>query len=117
MGKLTINEAMKSAAKYTFRTQWSAEDKAHLSRCMEFPSLTAHGSTPETALREIQTVVAESIRWMSETGEVIPEPFGSKKYSGKYPLRITPELHRELSIRAAEQNVSLNQYIQTKLAS
>jgi len=105
------------AAKYTFRTQWSEEDQAHISHCLEFPSLSAHGDTPEEALKEIQIVVSESIKWMKSEKEAIPEPLGSKAFSGKYPLRITPELHRELTIRAAEQKVSLNQYIQIKLAS
>ena len=115
--KITKKEAYNLAAKYTFRTQWSADDEVHISRCLEFPSLATHGKTPEDALKKIQFVVAESIRWMSEKEEEIPEPLGVKKFSGKYPLRLTPELHRELAMRAAEQKVSLNQYIQTKLAS
>jgi predicted HicB family RNase H-like nuclease len=114
---MTKKESLNFAAKYTFRTLWSAEDEVHISRCLEFPSLAAHGNTPEEALKEIQIVVAESVRWMSEKHEEIPEPLGIKRFSGKYPLRLTPELHRELAIRAAEQKVSLNQYIQTKLAS
>lgn len=32
----------------------------------------------------------------------------SKPYSGKFNLRITPDLHRELSIEAAQEGVSLN---------
>ena len=114
---MTKKDAERLSIKYTFRTQWSDEDDVHICRCLEFPSLSAHGPTPEDALKEIQFVVAEAIRWMAEEGEEIPEPLGIRKFSGKYPLRITPELHRELAMRAAEQKVSLNQYIQTKLAS
>lgn len=32
----------------------------------------------------------------------------SKPYSGKFNLRITPDLHRELSVEAAQEGVSLN---------
>src|SRR5689334_18361286 len=32
----------------------------------------------------------------------------SKLYSGKFNLRINPDLHRELSIEAAQEGVSLN---------
>lgn len=57
--------------KYTFRAEWSEEDKAHVARCLEFPSVMAHGKTPESALREIRKAVSQSIQWMEEGGEEI----------------------------------------------
>lgn len=39
-----------------------------------------------------------------ETEKIHP----SKPYSGKFNLRINPDLHRELSIEAAQEGVSLN---------
>ena len=107
----------KEVEKYTFKTQWLEEDQCHIAQCIEFPSLMAHGKSPEAALKEIQWVVHETLVWMKKEGEKIPEPLSLKKFSGRYPLRISPELHRELALRAAEQGVSLNQYIQIKLAS
>ena len=35
--------------KYTYRVEWSEEDKTHIARCLEFPSLMAHGDTTEDA--------------------------------------------------------------------
>jgi len=43
--------------KYTYRVEWSEEDKTHIARCLEFPSLMAHGDTIEGALKEIKEVV------------------------------------------------------------
>ena len=54
---------------------------------------------------------------MEANGESIPEPISEKNYSGKFQVRITPELHRRLAIEAAEENVSLNRYVSYKLAS
>jgi predicted HicB family RNase H-like nuclease len=54
---------------------------------------------------------------MEANGESIPEPIAEKNYSGKFQVRITPELHRRLAIEAAEENVSLNRYVSYKLAS
>ena len=62
--------------KYTYRVEWSEEDKLHLGRCLEFPSLIAHGSTAKGALLEIQIVVKEAITWMQEENKEIPQPFG-----------------------------------------
>jgi predicted RNase H-like HicB family nuclease len=45
--------------KYTYRVEWSEEDKLHIGRCLEFPSLAAHGSTIEGAVKEIEKVVEE----------------------------------------------------------
>ena len=48
--------------KYTYRVEWSKEDNFHIARCLEFPSLSTDGSTPERAISEMKKVVAESIR-------------------------------------------------------
>jgi len=45
--------------KYTYRLEWSEEDKLHLARCLKFPSLIAHGSTVKGALVEIEKVVKD----------------------------------------------------------
>lgn len=103
--------------KYTYRIEWSEEDHCHIARCLEFPSLSTHGDTVEEALREIEYVVVESIKWMKKEGEIIPEPLGLKKFKGHLTLRIPPEKHRELVIRCAEEGVSLNRFILSRLSS
>lgn len=103
--------------KYTYRIEWSEEDHCHVARCLEFPSLSAHGDTPEEALREIEYVVAESVKWMKEEGEAVPEPLGLKKFRGHLTLRIPPEKHRDLAIRCAEEGVSLNRFILSRLTT
>jgi predicted RNase H-like HicB family nuclease len=102
--------------KYTYRVEWSEEDKAHIARCLEFPSLMAHGSTARMALLEIEKVVTESVKWMEEEKEAIPQPFGLKKYKGNLTLRIPSEIHKKLVIKSAEEGVSLNQYILSKIS-
>ncbi len=101
--------------KYTYRVEWSEEDRSHIARCLEFPSLAAHGKTIESALKEIEKVVGEAVAWMKQENEEIPEPFGLKKYKGNLTLRVPAEVHRKLSIRSAEEGVSINQYILSKI--
>jgi predicted HicB family RNase H-like nuclease len=102
--------------KYTYRVEWSEEDSAHIARCLEFPSLLAHGNTPKRALAEIEKVVEESVRWLEEENEPIPEPFGLKKFKGNLTLRVPGEIHRKLAIKSAEEGVSVNQYILSKIS-
>ena len=47
---------------YTYRIEWSPEDECNVARCLEFPSLSAHGDTPEKALHEIKVAVKASIQ-------------------------------------------------------
>jgi predicted HicB family RNase H-like nuclease len=109
-------ESYKISEKYTYRVEWSEEDQLHIARCLEFPSLAAHGDKIESALKEIEKVVEEAIVWMQEENEAIPEPFGLKRYKGNLTLRIPAEVHRNLSIKSAEEGVSVNQYILSKIS-
>ena len=101
--------------KYTYRIEWSEEDKTHVARCLEFPSLAAHGETVEGALKEIEIAVSVTIKWMQEEDEQIPEPLGMKKFKGHITLRVPPEVHRNLAIRSAEEGVSINQFVLARL--
>ncbi|MCL2557398.1 MAG: type II toxin-antitoxin system HicB family antitoxin [Treponema sp.] len=103
--------------KYTYRVEWSEEDSAHVSRCLEFPSLAAHGNTVGDALANIMLAVEESVKWLAEEGAPVPVPFGMKSYKGNISLRIPAETHRKLAMQSAEAGVSVNQFILSKLSA
>ncbi|MDR2163741.1 MAG: type II toxin-antitoxin system HicB family antitoxin [Clostridiales Family XIII bacterium] len=106
----------KATEKYTFRVEWSEEDKAHIAHCLEFPSIMTHGNTPGKALKAAEHAVTAAIEWMREDGEAVPEPFGTKNYKGNLTLRIPSDIHRKVAIRAAEEGVSINQYILSRIS-
>ncbi len=61
-------------------------------------------------------VIAEEIRtlWIEteyEAGAEVPSPSYSEEYSGKFNLRLPRSLHRALAESAAQEGVSLNQYV------
>ena len=45
-----------------------------------------------------------------------PPPITERHFSGKFVVRTSPALHSRLTVEAAEQNVSLNQWVVQKLA-
>ena len=47
----------------------------------------------------------------------VPEPVYSRRFSGKFMVRVPPEVHRKLALEAAEQGISLNRVVSSKLAS
>jgi len=101
--------------KYTFRIEWSEEDEVYIGRCLEFPGLAAHSHSPEDVLKEIKVVVQETLIWLAEDKKEAPVPLGKKKFKGNLSLRVPPALHRELAIKSAEEGVSVNQYILSRL--
>jgi len=102
--------------RYTYRVTWSEEDKEYVGLCAEFSSLSWLARTPEAALKGIRKVVADVAKDMREYGEPLPEPLASRQYSGKFMVRVPPEVHRRLAIQAAESGVSLNRLASSKLA-
>jgi len=102
--------------KYAYRVIWSADDQEYVGLCAEFPSLSWLAATPEAALKGIRKVVAESVEILREDEDEIPQPITCKKYSGKFIVRVSPEVHRDLALQAAESGVSLNKLAGAKLA-
>lgn len=102
--------------RYTYRITWSEEDQEYAGLCVEFPSLSWLDENPEAALTGIRSVVANVVRDMKSNGETPPEPLSSKRFSGKFMVRVPPELHRKLAIEAQEEGVSLNRLASNKLS-
>jgi predicted HicB family RNase H-like nuclease len=84
--------------------------------CAEFPSLSWLAATPEEALQGIREVVADVIGDMQASGGDIPEPIATRKFSGKFMVRIPPEQHRRLVLEAMEAGISLNRLASSKLS-
>jgi predicted HicB family RNase H-like nuclease len=105
------------AERYIYRVSWSKEDEAYVGTCLEFPSLSWLADTMEEALTGIVAVVRSVVDDMIQSGETPPQPLIEKHFSGKFIVRVPPEVHRNLAIQAAESGVSLNRLITAKLAS
>lgn len=71
--------------------------------------------TPDAALKGIRTMVSESVDDMASSGEAVPEPLATRSYSGRFLVRVPPELHRFLVMEAAEAGVRLNRLVSTRL--
>ncbi len=102
--------------RYTYRITWSEEDNEYVGLCTEFPSLSWLDPLPEEALRGIRQTVSETVTDLKANGEPVPEPIAAKKYSGKFMVRIPPELHRRLAMEAAETGISLNRLASERLS-
>lgn len=102
--------------RYTYRVTWSEDDQEHVGLCAEFPSLSWLAPTPEVALNGIRQLVSDIVADMQASGEPAPEPIATRRYTGKFVVRVPPEVHRRLVLEATEAGVSLNRIVSAKLS-
>src|SRR3989339_1535631 len=102
--------------KYSYRVTWSEDDAEFVGLCAEFPSLSWLSKSQNAAFKGIRKLVAEALKDMEQQKEPIPEAIAAKNFSGKFMVRVPPELHRELALEAKEAGVSLNRHVSMKLA-
>ena len=101
---------------YTYRVTWSLEDGEIVASCAEFPSLSWLADSQAAALQGLVDLIADTVADLTAEGEAVPEPLAQRSYSGKFNLRVGESLHRRLAIQAAEEHLSLNQYVVRRLS-
>ncbi len=106
----------KAVDRYTYRVTWSEEDEEYVGLCAELQSLSWLEPTPEKALQGIRSLVKKVVAEIKRSKEPVPEPISTRPFSGKFLVRVPPEVHRMLAIQAAESGVSLNRLVSSKLA-
>jgi predicted HicB family RNase H-like nuclease len=102
-----------SVNRYTYRAEWSTEHGEYIGRCLEMSWLSRWAPTMQQAIASVEQAVDE---YLAECDGSAPRPLTEGKFSGKFLVRTSPALHARLTVEAAEQNVSLNQWVVQKLA-
>jgi predicted HicB family RNase H-like nuclease len=74
--------------------------------------VTFEGDTVPEAIQAFHDSVDDYLEFCAERGVAPDKPF-----SGKFIVRIRPELHRTLAIAAESRGMSLNAYVEESLAS
>ncbi|SRR5579885_838820 len=87
-----------------------------LAHFMEMPNVSAFGSTPEKALKELKAAWELVKEQYAEEGRPVPVAPARREYGGVFQVRIDRRVHRELAIEAERAGVSLNALVAQKLA-
>jgi len=69
--------------------------------------ITFQGTTVDEIERAFKDSIDDYIAWCKEEG-VEPE----KPYSGKFNVRVSPELHRQVAVAAKKMRMSLNSFVE-----
>ena len=106
---------MKGARNYIKLVAWSDEDNCFIGTCPGLFEGGVHGDDETKVYKELCQVVDEWIEDYKNSGDTLPEPTAGKEYSGRFLLRITPQLHQQLDLQALVNKQSLNKYCEQKL--
>lgn len=101
---------------YSYRVFWSSEDESYIGLCAEFPGVFHIDENPHNAIDGIIVLVGELVQILITDGDPIPEPLADRTYSGRFQVRVPPDVHRNLVMQAAEQGISLNRHVSSKLS-
>lgn len=101
---------------YNYRVIYSNEDNEYVGLCTEFPSLSFLDNDPVKAINGIRDLVADVVIDMEQSNEKVPKAITHKNYSGKFMVRVPPMVHQKLAIEAAENNISLNRLIASRIS-
>jgi len=101
---------------YTYRVSWSPEDVEFVGTVLEFPSLSWLADDEREAFDGIRRLTADVVRDLESGGEPVPTAIADREFNGRVLLRVTPARHRAFTLRAAEQGVSMNRYLNDILA-
>lgn len=83
---------------------------------LEFDGCQSTGETYIEAYKNILEAMEGWIEAKLENGFPVPTPMETEKFSGKFVVRLPKSLHKKLSLEAAKEGVSLNQYALYKLS-
>ncbi len=98
---------------YVGSVEFSEEDGLFFGKVMGLRSLLSYeGSTAAELVADFHAAVDDYLSLCAAEGT---EP--EKAYKGSFNVRVSPELHKKLAIRAAAQQMSLNSFVEHALAN
>ena len=96
------------ARPYVKIVEWSPEDACFVGSAPPLVGRCCHGDREEEVFAELSQIVEEWLAIHAADSKALPAAVSTKRYSGKFQLRLTPDLHRLLALRAAMSRRSIN---------
>jgi predicted HicB family RNase H-like nuclease len=105
----------KASDQYLKIVEWSEEDQMYIGTSPGLIIGGVHGKNEKKVFQDLCQAVEEAIKLLEREGKPLPQATADKTYSGKIALRIPPELHKSLAVRALQAGESINKLILHKL--
>ena len=105
----------KNSDDYLKIVEWSEDDHCYVGTAPGLIIGGVHGKSQKKVFSKLCEAVEEAIQILQKEGRPLPAATANKKYSGKIALRIPPQLHKTLAMKAFQDGESVNKLIQHEL--
>lgn len=109
-------DAKAIARRYLKVIEWSDEDQCYIGSAPPIIGQCCHGKTEAEVLEQLTTIVDEWVEIFLRDGGPLPEGAAGKAYSGKFLVRVKPEIHQKAALKAAARGESLNEFVAEAIA-
>ena len=114
--KPTANQIKAQARRYLKVVEWSDEDGCYIGSAPPIIGQCCHGDTEAEVLSQLQSIVEDWVASFLSEDLPLPPTSSGKSFSGKFVVRISPELHQKAVVKAMARGESLNQFVAQALA-
>lgn len=108
---------MKKSDAYLKLVEWDEEDQCYVGSSPPLIGPCCHGQDEAKVYRELCQIVDEWIEIHERDSDPLPEPVipPGKEFSGRFVLRVDPQLHKALAVQSMKEGKSLNTLVAEKL--
>jgi predicted HicB family RNase H-like nuclease len=114
--KPTASQIRNAAKRYLKIVEWSSEDRCYVGSAPPLIGQSCHGANESQVLVQLQAIVEEWVETLIKEGKPLPASTTNRKFSGKFVVRLSPEIHRKVALKAMARGESLNHYVAEALA-
>lgn len=114
--KPTPAQITKVARRYLKIVEWSDEDQCYVGSAPPLVGQSCHGQSEAAVLAQLHTIVEEWVGILLTEGKPLPAATTKRTFSGKFVVRLSPEVHRKVALKAMARGDSLNQFVIDTLA-
>jgi predicted HicB family RNase H-like nuclease len=114
--KPTITQIKEAARRYLKIVEWSDDDQCYVGSAPPLIGQSCHGRTESDVIKQLQVIVEEWVELLLIDGKPLPEGTADRRFSGKFVIRLSPEIHRKVALKAMARGESLNEFVSETLA-
>jgi len=98
--KPTVTQIKEAARRYLKIVEWSDDDQCYIGSAPPLVGQSCHGATEAAVIKQLQTIVEEWVAVLITDGKPLPEGTANRRFSGKFVVRLSPEAHRKVALKA-----------------
>ena len=111
-----MKQIRRMSASYPRVIEWSDEDNCFIGSAPPLIGHCCHGKTEAEVAQQLSAIVEDLVEDVIDGKMAAPQPPPDRAYSGKFLVRVSPELHKRAVLQAMARGESLNQFVAERLA-